>query len=111
MQTHLFLAQASSFSTLDSVFAASVALGFAFALLLVLSSGRMPKVRLFKASRIRPIGPISRIAKSGRPTLWQTVPGAIPVGIGSFLIGFGLSGLALRTLPVADFGRATVDES
>ena len=106
MQTHIFLAQASSFSTLDSVFAASVALGFAFALLLVLSSGRLPRVKLFKISRIRPIRPISRIAKSGKTTLWQTVPGAIPVGIGSFLIGFGLSGLAIRTFPVADFGRA-----
>jgi len=104
MQTTL--SQALSFSTLDAVFAASVALGFAFALLLVLSSGRMPRVRLFKPSRIRPIRPISRIPKSGKTTLWQTLPGAIPVGIGSFLIGFGLSGLALRTFPVADFGRA-----
>ena len=100
MQTTL--SQASSFSTLDSVFAASVALGFAFALLLVLSSGRVPRLRIFRLKKLGRFRPI----KNGKTTLWQTVPGAIPVGIGSFLIGFGLSGLALRTFPVADFGRA-----
>ena len=109
MQTHLFLAQASSFSTLDSVFAASVALGFAFALLLVLSSGRVPRVKFlrFRAGRTR-LTSRTRLTQlsTGKSALWQTVPGAIPVGIGSFLIGFGLSGLAMRTFPVADFGRA-----
>ncbi len=104
MQPSVFLARVPSFSTLDSVFAASVALGFAFSLLLVLSSGRFPRLRLFRIrriGRIRPIGPM----RSGRPTFWHTVPGAIPVAIGAFLIGLGLFGLALKSLAVADWGR------
>lgn len=106
MQFHHNPAQISGFSTLDTFFAASVVMGFAFALLLVLSSGRVPRLRLFKASRGRPIRPIGRIPKSGKAAAWQTIPGAIPVGIGAFFIGFGLCGLALRGLLLSEPVRA-----
>jgi hypothetical protein len=119
MQASFLFAQAVAFSTLDSVFAASVALGFAFALLLVLTSGRTPKVRLFKlgrVGRVRLVGRVGPTSPTGptrltsptspRASLWESVPGALPVGIGSFLIGFGLCGLALRSFPITDLGRA-----
>jgi len=105
MHPNLYLARATSFSTLDSVFAATVALGFAFALLMVLTSGRFPAARLLRGRRPWPRRLFGKAFTEGKVSLWHSIPGAIPVSIGSFLIGFGLSGLALRSLPLTEAGR------
>lgn len=102
MRVELPIALSSAFSTLDMAFAALVAIGFAFALLLVLSSGRLPRPKLFRVGRAHRV----TLPRTGRSAYWQTVPGALPVGIGSFLIGTGLGGQALRGTFEPDWARA-----